>query len=119
MLFGQAYGSLSLRLRGTRLISDWSRGIGQTEWHAPKDAVTPGRWFHIAATYGKENVLYFDGEKVESAQSLHWDKRRGNGYFADHNAVGCNNKPTDIDEYRIYDRALSPSEIKAIYESEK
>ncbi len=119
MLFGQAYGSLSLRLRGTRLISDWSRGIGQTEWHAPKDAVTPGRWFHIAATYGKENVLYFNGEKVESAQSLHWDKRRGNGYFADHNAVGCNNKPTAIDEYRIYDRALSPSEIKAIYESEK
>jgi hypothetical protein len=56
---------------------------------------------------------------VESAQSLHWDKRRSNGYFAEHNAVGCNNKPTAIDEYRIYDRALSPSEIKAIYESEK
>ena len=119
MLFGQAYGSLSFRLRGTRLICDWSGGIGNTEWHADKEAVAPGTWFHVAATYGKENALYFNGEKVKSAQSLHWDKRRGNGFFADHDAVGCSNKPTAIDEYRMYDRALSPGEIKAIYDGEK
>jgi hypothetical protein len=118
MLFGQAYGSLNFRLRGTRLICDWSRGVGQTEWHAPKEAVAPGTWFHVAATYGKENALYFNGEKVESAQSLHWKKRKGNGYFADHDAVGCSGKPTAIDEYRIYDRTLTPDEIERIYRSE-
>lgn len=119
MLWGQAYGSLNFRLRGTRLICDWSRGIGQAEWHAPKEAVSGGQWFHVAATYGKENALYFNGEKVQSAQALHWGKRRGNGYFADHDAVGCSNKPTAIDEYRIYDRALSAEEIKAVYANEK
>ncbi|VGO16217.1 hypothetical protein PDESU_04808 [Pontiella desulfatans] len=119
MLFGQAYGSLNFRLRGNRLMCDWSRGIGQTEWHAPKEAVAGGIWFHIAATYGKENALYFNGEKVSSAQSLHWGKRRGNGFFADHQAVSCDNKPTAIDEYRIYDRALSSEEIRALYEANR
>ena len=119
MLFGQAYGSLNLRLRGTRLICDWSRGIGTTEWHAQKEAVAPGIWFHVAASYGKENALYFNGEKVKSAQSLHWDKRRGSGYFSEHSAVSCSGKPTAIDEYRMYDRALNAEEIKAIYDAEK
>jgi len=33
--------------------------------------------------------------------------------------MSCDNKPTAVDEYRIYDRALSPGEIKAIYDAEK
>lgn len=45
--------------------------------------------------------------------------RSGNGFFADHDAIGCNNKPTAFDEYRLYDRVLSKEEIKTIYDAEK
>ena len=118
-LFGQAYGSISFRLRGNRLMCSWAQEVGHAEWHADKKDVAPGTWFHLAATYGKENTLYFNGVKVKSAQSLHWKKRRGDGYFSEHTAVTCGNKPMAIDEYRMYDRSLTEGEIKAIYQSEK
>jgi hypothetical protein len=56
---------------------------------------------------------------VSSAASQHWKKRIGNGYFADHGMVHAGRKPVAFDEYRMYDRALEPKEIKAIYESER
>lgn len=118
-LWGQAYGSLNLRVRGNRFMMDWSRGIGQVDWRSHKKEVAAGKWFHVAATYGKENTLYFNGQLVLKAQSLHFDGRKGNGYFEAHKAIQCNKKPMDIDEYHMYDRALTVEEIKAIYESEK
>jgi hypothetical protein len=56
---------------------------------------------------------------VDSTQSLNFTKRTANGFVDNGQAMTCRNQPTAVDEYRIYDRALSPSEIKAIYESEK
>ena len=43
---------------------------------------------------------------------------RGNGFFAEHQAIGCRNQPTAFDEYRLYDRVLTAEEIKRIYEME-
>jgi hypothetical protein len=82
-------------------------------------AVEPGKWLHIAATFGKENAVYFNGELVDSAHAKNFSKRRANGFVDNGQAMTCRNQPTAVDEYRIYDRALSPAEIKAIYESEK
>ncbi|MCJ8331680.1 MAG: chitobiase/beta-hexosaminidase C-terminal domain-containing protein, partial [Lentisphaeria bacterium] len=121
-VWGEGYGPVLLQLRGTRashLKAEWGRGVGRVTWTAPQKMTVPGKWFHVAATYGKENVLYFNGKKVQSAQALHWKKRIGNGYFADHNAVHCSNKPTAFDEYRMYDRTLTDEEIQSIYESER
>lgn len=55
-------------------------------------------------------------EDIERFKALH--VAGDNGYFADHDAVGCNNKPTAIDEYRMYDRTLSAEEIERIYRAE-
>ena len=121
-VFGEAYGQVNFQLRGTRashLKAEWGRGVGQNSWVAPQKMTQPGKWFHVAATYGKENALYFNGEMVSSAASQHWKKRIGNGYFADHGMVHAGRKPVAFDEYRMYDRALEPKEIKAIYESER
>jgi hypothetical protein len=71
----------------------------------------------VAYTYGKENTLYFNGQLVAKAQSLHFEGRKGNGYFESHQVVQCHQKPMDIDEYHIYDRVLTAEEIKSIYES--
>lgn len=120
LIWGQAYGDLSFRLRGSSLWADWSRGVGAIRQGVDKKLVKPGQWFHIAATFGKENNIYFNGKKIANAQSLNFSGgRRGNGFFSEHKAIGCGKKPTAFDEYRLYDRALSPEEIKAIYEAEK
>lgn len=118
-VFGEAYGPINFRIRGTRashIKAEWGRGIGHAAWTAPQEMTVPGKWFHVAATYGKETAVYFNGEKVSSAQALHWKKRIGNGYFADHGAIHAGKKPTAFDEYRMYDRALTDDEIKSIYE---
>ena len=121
-VFGEAYGPVNFQLRGTRashMKAEWGRGVGPATYTPPQKFTMPGTWFHVAATYGKENTLYFNGKKVSSATCQHWKKRIGNGYFADHGAVHAGNKPTAFDEYRMYDRALTTEEIKAIYESER
>ena len=121
-VWGEAYGPVLFQLRGTRashMKAEWGRGIGPAT-HIPSQKFTmPGTWFHVAATYGKEVTLYFNGKKVSSASAQPWKRRIGNGFFADHNAVHCSNKPTAFDEYRIYDRTLTEEEIQSIYESER
>mgnify|MGYP000738910071 CR=1 FL=1 len=32
------------------------------------EAVAPGTWFHVAATFGEENCLYFNGELIDTAR---------------------------------------------------
>ena len=110
---------MSFRLRGNRLVAEWQRGIGIADTRVDNMAVEPGKWFHIAATFGKENAVYFNGEMVDSAHAKNFSKRRANGFVDNGQAATCRNQPTAVDEYRIYDRALSPAEVKAIYESEK
>jgi hypothetical protein len=50
-LWGQAYGSLNLRVRSNRFIMDWSRGIGLVDWRSDIKEVAAGKWFHVSATY--------------------------------------------------------------------
>jgi hypothetical protein len=109
---------MSFRLRGNRLCAEWQRGIGIADTRVDNMVVEPGKWLHIAATFGKENAVYFNGELVDSAHAKNFSKRRANGFVDNGQAMTCRNQPTAVDEYRIYDRALSPAEIKAIYESE-
>ena len=121
-VFGEGYGPVNFQLRGTRashMKAEWGRGVGPTTYAPSQEFTKPGTWFHVAATYGKENTLYFNGKKVSSATVQHWKKRIGNGYFADHGAVHAGNKPTAFDEYRMYDRTLTEEEFKSIYESER
>jgi hypothetical protein len=110
---------MSFRLRQNRLHAEWRRGIGLVAPSVDKELVEPGQWFHIAATFGKENTVYLNGETVDSTQSLNFSKRTSNGFVDTGQAVTCQNQPTAVDEYRIYDRALGPDEIEAIYESDR
>jgi len=105
-------------LRHERLVVEWQRGIGKVDTRVDRKLVVPGQWFHIAATFGKENAVYFNGELVDSAHSLNFTKRTANGFVDNGQAMTCRNQPTAVDEYRIYDRALNPDDIRAIYRTE-
>jgi hypothetical protein len=77
------------------------------------DVLTPfvGQWVHVAATFdGTTAVLYLNGEEVGSgAFSL------GNGTTVGMRIGSYNdNSPCfngDLDEVRIYNRALTPDEL--------
>jgi len=72
-------------------------------------------WVHLAATCdGADTTLYFNGNQVATIAAA-------DTVFGRY-AVGINRNTTncfagDIDDVRIYDRALTPAEIKALAQS--
>jgi hypothetical protein len=99
---------------GTNGDVQWTTRIGSSNRSICGGVLTPGIWQHIAATYdGNEVVLYVDSVAVASAPR--------NGQIATNNSVlylgnrANGNRAFDgsIDEVRIWDRALTASEIAA------
>ncbi len=119
VLWGEAYGNLNLRCRVNRFIANWSRNIGNVDVSLDKKKVAADKWFHIAATYGKNVTIYFNGEKIAQKQALNYSSRMGNGFFQGGKFMHCNNKPTAVDEVRLFDRALNAEEIKKVYNIDK
>jgi uncharacterized membrane protein len=82
--------------------------------------VTSGRWHHIALTYGNGLSVYFDGKHLKT-----WDHYKGKLQNSGTlpltlGASGQNKKYWGgfdglIDELRIYERALSASEVQSLY----
>ena len=74
-----------------------------------------GKWTHVVGTYnGTTGILFVDGVNVAS------DTFTDPGSRADAVDVGANSGNSEalnglIDEVRIYNRALSPDEIKRLY----
>jgi hypothetical protein len=110
-----------LRFRGNHLVADFKRGIGVVKSAIDKADVEPGKWFHLAATFGEENAIYLNGEFLASTQVMNKKLRRGSGRAPDVELMVRRGSPTNaaMDEFRLYDRVLSPAEIKELYELEK
>lgn len=91
----------------------------------PKYVASPGRWFHLAAIYdGRTARLFVDGAEICTDRL--W--RRGEiampeGPFTVSGYLDGTGKIVDeitgrIDEVRIFNRALDPAEIQAIFTAE-
>jgi hypothetical protein len=93
------------------VFSSWD-GVGA---HYPQtDNLVPGRWYSISATWGSAGMkLYVDGELKDE------DPYKG-GIYAGTNYcfIGADTWGyygyADLDEIRIYNRALSESEIRGL-----
>ena len=82
-------------------------------------------WFHTLLVYDGENIIgYLNGEKVASAEA------KGDFRTVGYVAIGGGDGPPPftnepwffngvLDNARIYNRALSAAEVKALYELEK
>lgn len=87
------------------------------------NAILNDQWTHIAAVYDAENSfmkLYLDGALASSTPYTGGLFQKQPGF-----SIGCNTGNNHcgvagiFDEVRVYDRALSEAEIKAIYDYEK
>ncbi len=96
--------------------------IYDANWYAaefPVDGAFNGLWHHLAGTYdGNEVRLYIDGQLKDTnyhTGSINTDTSNvyigGNSEFADRWYNGL------IDDTRIYNRALSADEVKALFDS--
>jgi hypothetical protein len=85
-------------------------------------ALPVGEWHHVAVVLGPAGgVLYLDGDQVGSNPSM--TLRPADLGSTPNNYLGRSQFPADpyldgsIDDFRVYNRALSPSEIKALVAS--
>jgi hypothetical protein len=103
---------------------DPNYGSYQSTSYSPLPA--PGSWHHLAASFHQvtneqlQITSYIDGALVKTA-TLPGNLARTTNNYPLH--IGCSNPPGgeffvgDIDEISIYNRALQPSEIAAIFSS--
>ncbi len=112
-----AYAFLSAKVSGYAILNDKDAG----EQYLRKDATLPvGKWLHLAYVQkGTVGTLYIDREdslvstsmtllpRVLGTTKYNWIGRScfsGDAYL----------KNTYIDEFRIYDRALTPAQVRSI-----
>ncbi len=88
---------------------------GTEHWVVYENAQIIGKWAFIAATYdGEEQAIWLNGEKVSS---ISWSGKINASTNSlciggEHESDSFNGI---IDEVRVYDRALSANEIRALY----
>lgn len=94
------------------LQCDLRLGASLVAFHGP--ALTLNVWTHIAVTYSGTNVVvYKDGESVGSYAAT-GTVAPGDGFFAaGSNLASLYDTDVDIDDIRVFNRALTIREVKA------
>jgi hypothetical protein len=98
---------------------EWFHGSGCCFHDTINANLVVGRWFHVAVTFNEiTNVvkIYLDGVEIYSASETGNMVSFGYDYF-----IGSDNGPATffdgtIDDVRVYNRALSPDEIRRLYQ---
>ena len=106
------------RFNRTKKMVWQTKGTSQCQLTSASD-VLDGEWHHVVGTYdGEQKRIYVDGElegtaactgAIDTADSPVEIGR--NGYWDSYHWKG------EIDEVRIYGRALDPKEVKILYET--
>lgn len=99
---------------GTFMGFQFNAAPGGSTWISVQETLKAGQWHHIAGTFdGKEIKCYLNGvEKEKKAMS---GIASGNGKFFIGQDGWVNVFDGVVDEVRVYDRALSPDEVKHNY----
>ena len=114
-----APGKLCVRIRRRAIWASYYRSPDVVQVDGGK-AVEPGRWFHLAVTWGDEVRVYLDGELMGSEQvdrsGFHSQDTdaRAEQLILFNDAWGRNPTTGLADEVRFYNRVLTPQEIRRL-----
>jgi len=131
--FPELHAALATRQLGTGFEDHFFLGIEQDHLrfksHIWDGFMTTGgplpleRWFHVAFTHDAQGTtrLYLDGVEVASATGVHTDRgpvetplTLGAGHYSRNRSSVRQRLDGALDDARVYDRVLSPAEIKAL-----
>jgi len=94
----------------------WSQG-GEELRFTDKDEAKPRKWYHLTVTHDEKKVTtYLDGKQVKTASH---ELATGKGDLILGQLDFRNSLSGFVDEVRIYNRALSVEEVKALYDLDK
>jgi len=94
-------------------------GTSDESWHVASSAIIPAQWNHIAFTYdGSQLIIYINGavDRVVGSVSGAVNANSGQDFWIGSRAdISGREFEGTLDEVRIYDRALSGSEISQLF----
>ncbi len=121
---------LTYTREGTFLMTHWLAGKDEPEWKGVGtwgESYNPGQWYHVAGVVNKGAgtvEIFVNGEPVKSEEfPKDAAARQSDGQ---HWKIGIANPGAEkwawpangsIDDVKIFARALSPMEVKALYEA--
>ncbi len=92
------------------------------EWYTGANSIVLNAWNHLVVIYDKSSdqhspIIYINGSRVAVATSS--APSGGFGIEGYNIRIGNNGNSFDgkIDEFRVYNRALNPAEVRALYET--
>lgn len=113
-------------LLDTTQPNGYARVVIDQDWGGTKDlnsttVVTDGTWHHIAATLSREGSksvlrLFVDGQLENQSEFSPYTITTSSSSFQIGTRSSINSMNGKIDEARIYNRALSPREVRELYE---
>ena len=105
------------RVSSTGAVTLYLFGIDNpTSLTTASGVVTTGNWFHIAFTYdGSSRRIYVNG-KIKAEDIKSGSVSSGGGLYIASQASGTNPIDGRVDEVRLYNAGLSPTEIRRLYE---
>ena len=112
-----AYGSGNTAMRITMEPNPYGYGkpairVGSTQRLVAANLLDADRWYHIVVTYdGTEGALYVDGQALRRG-TVDWPVDPQQGYIG---RWGADYWRGELDDARIYDRALSAGEVAELY----
>ncbi|MGI6278201.1 MAG: DUF2341 domain-containing protein [Patescibacteria group bacterium] len=117
----QSYNGFSLRLDSSNAsYLEFYIGDGSSYYFTSDQkahGMTTGNWYQVTATFnGSTMDLFVNGESIGSASANFSPSWGTHDLIIGADAAEDNEIPGKIDEVRIYNRALSPAEVKALYE---
>jgi hypothetical protein len=109
-----APGKFTVRLRGNNFVAAYERSPDLAQ-AGGGDAVAPGKWFHVAATFGDEICLYLNGQRIADTQVDRTAITHGANARAE-TITMTGSMPAVIDDLRVYNRVLSAEEVCHVYQ---
>jgi hypothetical protein len=108
---GPGSGSQALRVNGWGNDCDWRTDI-------PASILCNGKWHHCAVTYDtSKTTVYVDGVQKAQTSAYRYRTNPQTGIVMIGNEIDYTGWPVNgsLDDIRIYNRALTPLQIKALF----
>ncbi len=111
-----------VEVSNTNQITCSLQGDGGTNQHIQGSVLSAGRWYHAVCVFDRDGQLslYLDG--MENAKAHYLEGNRNSvstiyNFLIGRYTTGGFDFNGNIDEIRIYNRSLSPEQIKLLYEN--
>ena len=110
--------SLFVRPSGALGFGSYSFTSGGTSVESAPETVQPNEWIHVACTsaLNGERTVFVNGTAIASGTSADYGQQLGLILIGRDRNDCCTRFRGAIDDLRIYDRCISPSEVVEIFE---